>query len=196
MTVEAHLREAIAQAETAEIGPAATAKRFLMAPAAALNALRDSDGRFRFSWDLALFIFILVALGWTILHPFQKFLGTWAGIASSPVVLLAMGFLGFVWMLSLGSVFDDGRKIREALIRTYRQKGFDFSAKEFADAAAALEAMVPISSARGQEKYGQRIMDVLILSGSVDEMDGKWRRIVSIRSIREDRAADERDDEE
>lgn len=195
MTVEAYLREAVAHAETAEIGAAATAKRFLMAPVTALNALRDSDGRVRFSWDLAFFAFILAALGWTILHPLQKFLGAWASIASSPVVLLVLGFLGFVWALSLGSVFDDGRRIREDFIRAYRQKGFDFSAKEFSEAAIALEAMAPISFERGRTKYGQRIMELLILSGSLDFMDGKWRRIVSIRSIREDRAADERDDE-
>ena len=56
--------------------------------------------------------------------------------------------------------------------------------------------MTPISLERGQAKYGQRIMELLILSGSVDRWTEKWRRIVSIRSIREDRAADARDDEE
>lgn len=196
MTVEAHLREAVAHAQASEIGPAATAKRFLSAPFIAAKALRDGDGRLRPSWDLLLFVLILGFLGWTVVRPFRAFLGEWGSFAESPLGALIVGFFAFSWILSAAFVIDPGRKFRESLILAYRQKGFDFSPKEFSEAAVALEAMTPISLERGQAKYGQRIMELLILSGSVDLMDGKWRRIVSIRSIREDRAADARDDEE
>ncbi|HSD12498.1 MAG TPA: hypothetical protein VLC10_02975 [Patescibacteria group bacterium] len=118
-----------------------------------------------------------------------------AGLSMLGTVCLLIAFVGFGVRLSRG-----GRS-RRALIKKYglRGDGRDpFSAETYVKAAAALRGFRPMSYEVAEENFGADAVAVLVLTGCIEikPRTRLWEKVVSIRSIEEDRPADERDDAE
>jgi hypothetical protein len=73
--------------------------------------------------------------------------------------------------------------------------GLQFSSEEYEQAASALRDFTPQKTLLARTRFTSRVFDLLLLAQCIWYQDGKWRRLVSIRAIEEDREADATDDE-
>lgn len=110
-------------------------------------------------------------------------------------------FCLFIAFAGFGARLSQGGRSRRALIKKYglRGDGRDpFAAETYVKAAAALRDFRPMSYEVAEENFGADAVAVLVLTGCIEVRPKTrlWEKVVSIRSIEEDRPADERDDAE
>jgi hypothetical protein len=86
----------------------------------------------------------------------------------------------------------DGRIPRRA--RYKYSKEAHFTEKEYVEAAKILEKFTTRTYKSAIKKYPQKLIDLLLIADGLWVFEGKVKRMVSIRSIKEDRAAGPDDD--
>lgn len=107
------------------------------------------------------------------------------------IILIYQSFTG-------GFVHESSRYNRHQIRKKYEKTGvLHFSSKDYKEAATALENFKSITYQKAVKKYGERVIDILILARAVMYIglsDQKLKRLVSIKSILEDREAGLNDD--
>lgn len=117
------------------------------------------------------------------------------------LVGVAMGIIVITFLR-----FHPDSRRQKKVIRTYRAQhpeGINFSTQEYEQAATVLCSFQPIAYEKAVTKYGQNIIDLLILAHGIyfmTEQKNFWRqhtvlhRLVSIRAIETDTEAGEGDE--
>lgn len=85
--------------------------------------------------------------------------------------------------------------VEQRIRREYRGRRDVFTQEQIAAAAIALREWKTRPYKAAVEKYSKPVVDLLLLAYGVGIMNGKVKRMVSIRAIEQDRAADAGDDE-
>lgn len=100
------------------------------------------------------------------------------------VLIASFVLVAYEWIRGTGNI-----------VRKYVGTDFVFTDAEYDQAAQALEDWKSFKYDSAVQKYGERIVDILVLSETIyPNKFNKWTRAVSINAIKEDR--EPRDDEE
>lgn len=123
-------------------------------------------------------------------HPIIPVGGDW-GL----VINVILYYWIIVWIASLGFAVYEWLRGTHNVTTKYAATDFSFTAEEYEQAAQALEQWKSLQYHTAVQKYGERIVDILVLSETIyPNRFSKWERAVAINSIKEDR--EPRDDEE
>ncbi len=100
------------------------------------------------------------------------------------VLIVSFVFAAYEWIRGTGNI-----------VSKYISSDFSFNDEEYMQAAEALEHWKTTKYDAAVQKYGERVVDILVLSETIyPNKFSKWERAVSINAIKEDRES--RDDEE
>ncbi len=101
-------------------------------------------------------------------------------------------FLFFTLVFTSFRIFGEDRRFRKKIIRKYKKLhngNIVFSSEQYKKASDSLRIFKPLRPENAYKKYGEDIVDLLILTNGVYLFKGKLQRLVSIKSIEEDREA-------
>lgn len=87
------------------------------------------------------------------------------------------------------------RKIRKNYFKKHPGP-LHFTQKQYSEAAKVLRKLEPIEFKKAVGKYGEEVWHLLFFSNVIFLDRGKWKRLVSIKAIEEDREAGPEDDDE
>lgn len=120
---------------------------------------------------------------------YSKFLSSVDSIDRFWIFLWIIFFIIFYFF----RVLAKDKKIRRKIWKEYKQKmpdGVEFLPEEYQKAAQILQKFKPVRYKKAIEEYEKKYVDILILSQSVGQVKSKkFERIVSLKSIEEDREA-------
>lgn len=123
----------------------------------------------------------------------------WSNLSAEEKLILYISATSIpLWLYIAYMLFgiSEERKFSAKLKQEYVSSSFEFTVKEYAQAAKALEGFKAASYSAAQAKYGKRVVDLLVLANAVWMHNEKLKRLVSVKSIKEDRAANAEDDKE
>lgn len=121
----------------------------------------------------------------------------WTHFDSSFEIIFSIiaGFFLLVIFLTIFSVFlrffDPTQYMVRKVLKKYQNNSTMFRDTQYLSAAKALENFSTIKHKEAIQKYGEDIVDLLMIAGAVLPMNRELTRIVSLSAIREDRDAGE-----
>lgn len=210
MTVEQYIRDGIDDFNSKKHKPTIRVgfkMAFFDAPYAALKAIFTSPVEGEGFWKrvgnitLRVLFFAVLASIYNVSFEYIDLKFDFHSVVTAilPIAAPWMVISGFVLIIMILGYFDHETVASRRLGKKYRKvhpEGVHFSSEEYKKAEEVLRVLKPITREKAIEKYSEKIVDLLELSGAAMVINGKYRRLGSIRAIEEDREAGPEDDEE
>lgn len=100
--------------------------------------------------------------------------------------------VGFFALIALVGIFNSDTRYRRKILRNYKKKmgaNITFKADQYAKAAKVLRKFKSIKPEKAYEKYGEDTIELLLLANGIFLNKGEFKRLVSIKSIEQDKEA-------